>query len=63
MSISLYMDHHVPRTITVELRLRGVDALTAYEDNADRLSDSKLLDRAHELKRVLFTQRVQFLPL
>jgi hypothetical protein len=56
MPIALYMDHHVPRAITVELRLRGVDVLTAYEDDASRLDDSKLLDRANELKRVLFTQ-------
>ena len=55
MSIALYMDHHVPRVITVELRLRGVDVLTAYEDGASRLPDPKLLDRANELKRVLFT--------
>ena len=56
MSIVLYMDHHVPRAVTVERRLRGVDVLTAYEDGASRLDDSKLLDRAHELQRVLFTQ-------
>jgi hypothetical protein len=30
--------------------------LTAYEDGTSRLDDSKLLDRAHGLKRVLFTQ-------
>ena len=31
MSLAFYMDHHVPRAITVGLRLRGVDVLTAYE--------------------------------
>ena len=56
MSIALYMDHHVPRAVTVELRLRGVDVLTAYEDGTSRLDASRLLDRAHKLKRVLFTQ-------
>lgn len=56
MPIALYMDHHIPRVITVELRLRGVDVLTAYEDGTSRLGDSELLDRASELKRVLFTQ-------
>lgn len=30
MAIALYMDHHAPRAITVGLRLRGVDVLTAY---------------------------------
>jgi hypothetical protein len=50
------MDHHVPKAITNGLRLRGVDVLTAYEDGASQLNDSELLDRANELKRVLFTQ-------
>ena len=49
------MDHHVPRAITIGLRLRGVDVLTAYEDGASELDDPDLLDRASELERVLFT--------
>ena len=53
--IALYMDHNVPRAITVGLRLRGVDVITAYEDGADNMDDSLLLDRATELGRVLFT--------
>lgn len=56
MPVSLYMDHHVPKAITTGLRLRGVDVLTSYEDGTDQLSDDKLLQRAHELKRALFTQ-------
>jgi len=56
MAIAFYMDHHVPRAITVGLRLRGVDVLTAYEDAASELDDSALLDRAGELERVLFTR-------
>jgi predicted nuclease of predicted toxin-antitoxin system len=34
----------------------GVDVLTAQEDGTTRLDDDKLLDRALELGRVLFTQ-------
>jgi len=56
MPIALYMDHHVPRAVTIGLRLRGVDVITALEDNADRLDDPQLLDRASVLRRVLFTQ-------
>jgi predicted nuclease of predicted toxin-antitoxin system len=56
MSVGLYMDEHVPRAITEGLRLRGVDVLTAQEDNRRRASDSELLDRATELGRILFTQ-------
>ncbi len=56
MPVALYMDHNVPRSITTSLRLRGVDTLTAFEDGAQEMDDSSLLDRATELKRVLFTQ-------
>ena len=50
------MDQHVPRQITQGLRLRGVDVLTAYEDGAHELDDTKLLARATALNRVLFTR-------
>jgi hypothetical protein len=48
-----YMDVHVPAAVTQALRLRGVDVLTAQEDNARRLLDDELLDRATALGRVL----------
>ena len=50
------MDVHVRQAITVGLRLRGVDVLTAQEDGTRELSDPALLDRATELGRVLFSQ-------
>ena len=53
--IALYMDHHVPRAITEGLRLRDIDVITAYEDDADKLDDPALLNRATALSRVLFT--------
>jgi predicted nuclease of predicted toxin-antitoxin system len=56
MAIRLYMDQHVPRAITVGIRLRGVDVVTAYEDGASHMSDPELLDRAGDSGRVLFTQ-------
>ncbi|HEV2763558.1 MAG TPA: DUF5615 family PIN-like protein [Pyrinomonadaceae bacterium] len=56
MSVGLYMDVHVRRAVTEGLRLRGVDVLTAQEDGAGQLDDPRLLDRAAELGRVLFTQ-------
>jgi predicted nuclease of predicted toxin-antitoxin system len=56
MALTLYMDQHVPKAITVGLRLRGVDVVTAYEDGAAELKDPELLDRAQTLKHVLFTQ-------
>ncbi len=50
------MDVHVPRAITVALRLRGIDVLTAQEDGAAELDDSQLLQRATELGRILVSQ-------
>jgi Domain of unknown function (DUF5615) len=50
------MDVHVPNAITVGLRLRRVDVLTAQEDGAGRPSDAQLLARATALGRVLFSQ-------
>jgi len=61
MLLRLFMDHHVPGAITRGLRLRGVDVLTAEEDNSHELLDPLLLDRATELNRVLFTQDRDFL--
>jgi hypothetical protein len=55
------MDVHVPRAITLGLRLRGVDVRTAQEDDARRLADSTLLDRATTLGRVLFNRDTDLL--
>jgi hypothetical protein len=56
MTMPLYMDHHVPKAITVGLRLRDVDVITAYEDGTDQFGDDLLLERAHKMGRALFTQ-------
>ena len=56
MALKLYMDHHVPRAITIGLRIHGVDVITSHEDAAGNLADSALLDRAGKLGRVLFTR-------
>ena len=50
------MDHHVPAAITRGLRRRDVDVLTAEEDGTATWEDPLLLDRAGEMKRVLFTR-------
>ena len=56
MSVKLYFDVHVRRAVTVGLRIRGVDVLTAQEDAAGHLDDAALLNRASELGRLLFSQ-------
>jgi hypothetical protein len=54
------MDVHVPQAITEQLRRRGVNVLTAFEDEANELPDDQLLLRATELNRVLFTHDIRF---
>ena len=56
MSIRLLMDVHVKRAVTIGLRRRGVDVLTAQDEGIHRLSDSDLLDHATALNRALFSQ-------
>jgi hypothetical protein len=56
LTIRLYMDHHVPGPITAGLRRRGIDVVTAHEDDAAELGDDALLERATQLGRVLFSQ-------
>ncbi|MDA0834977.1 MAG: DUF5615 family PIN-like protein [Planctomycetota bacterium] len=60
MTVALYMDHHVPKAITEGLRLRGIDVLTAAEDGRDQTPDSQILDRATDLKRIVYTQDLDF---
>ena len=60
MPTALYMDVHVPWPITEQLRRRGVDVLTAIEDGRQERSDHELLERAHELGRLIFTQDIRF---
>ncbi len=57
MAIAQYMDEHVRRAITIELRLRGVDVLTVQEDGRTGFPDPIVLDRATELRaRHLYTR-------
>ena len=60
MTVKLYMDEHVPGPITKGLRERLVDVLTAQEEFREGNDDEQVLDRATELKRVLFTCDTDF---
>jgi hypothetical protein len=55
LSLPLYMDENVPYAITESIRLRGIDVLTAQEDNRQHTDDDLLIDRASELARLLFS--------
>jgi hypothetical protein len=54
--LRLYMDVHVNAAITAGVRRRGIDVVTAQEDETTRLEGALLLDRATVLRRVLFSQ-------
>ena len=54
------MDVHVPRSITDQLRVHGVDVLTAIEDGTRELPDEEILEHARELGRIVFTQDIGF---
>ena len=55
MGIRFYFDVHIPLAITNGLRLKGIDVVTAQEDSTDQFPDDNLLEKAGEMKRVLFT--------
>ncbi len=61
MSVSLYFDVHIPRAVTVALRLRGVDILTAQQDGTADWDDGPLLERATKLGRVFVSQDADLL--
>ena len=61
--LRLYMDVHVNAAITVGLRRREIEVLTAQEDGSTRFEDTELLDRVTELQYVLFSQDDDFLAI
>ncbi len=63
MPIAFYMDHQVQSAISLGLRSRKVDILTAFEDGTSRWADTDLLDRATALGRVLFSRDEDFFGL
>ena len=57
------MDVHVPLAVTDSLRRQGIDVLTSQRDKTTKHDDQRLLLRAAELRRVLFSQDMDFLEL
>jgi hypothetical protein len=55
MALNFYIDHNVHGEITNGLRQRGVNLLTCAEGGTDRLDDDLVLQRATELRRVVFS--------
>ena|ERR1700722_19721943 len=61
LSLTFYMDVNVPRAVTMALRLRSIDVLTAQEDGSATLDDDLLLQRATQLGRILVSQDADLL--
>jgi hypothetical protein len=51
MPVALYMDVHIPQAITDQLRRRGVDVVTAIEDDHADVPDDELLERTRRGSR------------
>lgn len=63
MAITYYFDAPVHRAIKVGLQLRGVDVLTAQEDDRSSADDEIILSRSVELDRPPVTTDHDFLIL
>lgn len=57
----LYMDVHIPASVTGGLRRRGIDVLTSQDDGTREATDESLLERSSSLGRVLVTQDADLL--
>jgi hypothetical protein len=60
MGVAFYMDAHVPRAITEQLRMRGVEVMAATEEGTNQLPDDELMETASALGRVVFRHDHRF---
>lgn len=63
MPHSLYMDVHVPKSITDGIQRCGIDVVSAQADGAATATDEELLQLAVKQSRLLFTQDNDFLEI
>jgi predicted nuclease of predicted toxin-antitoxin system len=59
--IAFYFDVQMPRVVALALRDKGIDVITAQDEQAERWPDAQIMDRAIALKRVLVTCDRDFL--
>lgn len=63
MAISYYFDAPVHRAIKIGLQLRGIEVLTAQDDQNSSAIDEIILSRSVQLNRPLVTTDHEFLAL
>ena len=51
--IRFYFDENVREAVAIELRKRAVDVIQAKEDGYNKTADETIVQRAHQLGRVL----------
>lgn len=61
--VRFYTDEHIPRSVTLGLRRRGVDVLTCQEEGMLSVEDEVHLALATRLGRTVITQDDDFLRL
>lgn len=62
-AISFYFDQHIPSAVTMGLRQRGIDVLTAHEAGRCGLSDADQLQFAAAQGRTIMTHDPDYLEL
>lgn len=60
--ISIYADEHIDRSVVLSLREKGID-IRAVDEEAQGISDQKLLERAAEEDRAVLTKDSDFVEL
>jgi predicted nuclease of predicted toxin-antitoxin system len=60
MPVTLFMDEHVPKQITIQLRRRGVDVRTVIEEGVSATPDDEILEHACMSGWIFFTQDIRF---
>ncbi|MEQ8191086.1 MAG: DUF5615 family PIN-like protein [Candidatus Eremiobacterota bacterium] len=63
MPLSLLCDEHIPYQVVQGLRRRDIDIITVQELNLSSAEDEKIIERAVEEERVIYTQDTDFLRL
>ena len=63
MPLPLLCDEHIPYQVIQGLRRRGLDIITVQELNLTSAEDEKIIYKAQEEERVIYTQDTDFLRL
>jgi uncharacterized protein with PIN domain len=63
MSLPLLCDEHIPSSVIKGLRRRGVDVVSIQDLDLFSEEDEKIIDKAHEQERIIYTRDDDFLKI